>query len=53
MKVNLVFEGIPGVAKVVGKRVFEFDLGGHTVADLLIVAGADAIPKAGNLILIS
>jgi molybdopterin converting factor small subunit len=36
MKVNLFFEGIPAVAKVVGKRAFEFDLGGQTVADLLV-----------------
>ena len=36
MKVNLIFEGISGIAKIVGKKVFEFDLGGHTVADLLV-----------------
>ena len=36
MKVNLIFEGITGVAKVVGKKVFEFDLKGHTMADLLV-----------------
>ena len=36
MKVYLVFEGISGVTKVVAKKVFEFDLKGQTMADLLV-----------------